>query len=313
MRILIVSPVSAHAVEELKKNHDVICAFNAPQKEIQDKIVDRDVLVFRSGPDISAEVMRCAPSLSLLIRAGSGLDNLDLGYVRTHGITLRRIEQPGARAVAELGFALMLGLARRIRMADQTLRQGKWAKHELTGYLLANKTLGIYGCGNIGTQVGEMGAAWGMQVVGCVENLSEERVSDLAERGIRLTDANEVLSTSDFLSLNLPLNASTRNLIGEQAFKRMKPSAYLINLARGGIVDEQALLRALENNELAGAGLDVHEAEGDGEISPLAGLDNVILTPHIGAGTVDTQYQIGQKILQIVADFSPSKTSLAGT
>ncbi len=306
MRILIVSPVSMHAVEQVSKNHDVICAFNAPNEEIKDKIVDRDVLIFRSGPDISAEVMRCAPSLRLLIRAGSGIDNLDLGYVREHEITLRRIEQPGARAVAELGFALMLGLARRIRTADQTLRQGKWAKHELTGYLLANKTVGIYGCGNIGSQVGEMGVAWGMQVIGCVEHTSKERTRALAARGIRLTDVEEVLSASDFLSLNLPLSDSTRNLIGKQMFDQMKPSAFLINLARGGIVDEQALLTALKDNKIAGAGLDVHEAEGDGKISPLADLENVILTPHIGAGTVDTQYQIGEEILEIIKEFSKS-------
>ena len=306
MKILIVSPVSTHAVEQLRKNHDVICAFNAPNEEIEDRIVDRDVLIFRSGPDMSAEVMRRAPSLSLLIRAGSGIDNLDLSYVREHGIVLRRIEQPGARAVAELGFALMLGLARRIRTADQTLRQGTWAKHQLTGYLLADKTLGIYGCGNIGSQIGEMGAAWGMQVIGCVENVSEERAHALAERNIRLTNVEELLSASDFLSLNLPLSDSTRNLIGKQAFDLMKPSAFLINLARGGIVDEHALLTALKDNRIAGAGLDVHEAEGDGKISPLADLENVILTPHIGAGTVDTQYQIGEEILEIVKESSKS-------
>lgn len=304
MKILIVSPVSMHAVEKLRENHDVICAFNAPNEEIEQKIVDRDALVFRSGPDINAAVMRRAPSLRLLIRAGSGIDNLDLDHVREHDIQLRRIEGPGARAVAELGFALMLGLARRVRTADQTLRQGRWAKHELTGYLLSNKTLGVYGCGNIGSQVAQLGAAWGMQAIGCVEHPSDERARALADRGIRLTDAEEVLSASDFLSLNLPLSDSTRNLIGEQAFERMKPTAFLINLARGGIVDEQALLRALNDSKLGGAGLDVHEEEGDGKISPLAGLENVLLTPHIGAGTVDTQYQIGEQILEIVQEFS---------
>lgn len=306
MKILIVSPVSMHAVERLREDHDVICAFNAPNAEIKKKIVDRDVLVFRSGPDISAEIMQQAPLLRLLIRAGSGIDNLDLDYVREHDIPLRRIEGPGARAVAELGFALMLALARRIRTADQTLRQGKWAKHELTGYLLANKTLGIYGCGNIGSQVGQLGAAWGMKAIGCVEHPSEERAKALEENGIRLTDADEVLAASDFLSLNLPLSVSTRNLIGKQAFEQMRPTAFLINLARGGIVDEEALLEALKHNKLAGAGLDVHAAEGQGKISPLAELENVILTPHIGAGTVDTQYQIGEQILEIVAEFNRS-------
>ena len=133
-----------------------------------------------------------------------------------------------------------------------------------------------------------------MKAIGCVEHPSEERAKALEENGIRLTDADEVLAASDFLSLNLPLSVSTRNLIGKQAFEQMRPTAFLINLARGGIVDEEALLEALKHNKLAGAGLDVHAAEGQGKISPLAELENVILTPHIGAGTVDTQYQIGE-------------------
>lgn len=303
MKILIVSPVSSHAVDRLREHHEVIAAFNAPQEDIKAKIVGCDVLVFRSGPDISAEVMQCAPGLKLLVRAGSGIDNLDLDYVAENNIELRRIEQPGARAVAELGFALMLALARQIRKADRSLRQGRWIKHELTGHLLHKKTLGVYGAGNIGSQVGEMGAAWGMNVIGCVENATEERARDLAKRNIRMTDARELLSTADFVSLNLPLRDSTRYLIGKEAFDLMKPTAFLINLARGGVVEEQALLSALREGKIAGAGLDVHEAEGEGKISPLAELDNVLLTPHVGAGTLDTQYEIGEQILEIVGNF----------
>ena len=303
MKILIVSPVSAHAVERLKERHEVICAFNAPNEEIKAKIVGCDVLVFRSGPDISREVMGCAPTLRLLIRAGSGIDNLDLGYVREHDIPLHRIEQPGARAVAELGFALMLALSRKLRFADQSLRQGRWAKHEITGHLLYKKTLGIYGAGNIGSQVGEMGAAWGMNVIGCVENASDDRARMLAKRNIQLADPEEVLAASDYVSLNLPLSESTRYIISDSAFELMKPTAYLINLARGGVVHEKALLAALREGKIAGAGLDVHEAEGEGHISPLAELDNVILTPHMGAGTLDTQYEIGEEILEIVKKY----------
>ena len=147
MKILIVSPISDHAVEALGKKHEVVCAFNAPQEEIKRQIVGCDVLVFRSGPDINADVMRCSSRLSLLIRAGSGLDNLDLDYVKNRKIALRRIEAPGARAVAELSFALMLSLARQVLRADTLLRQGHWAKHDLTGLLLFGKTLGIYGAG----------------------------------------------------------------------------------------------------------------------------------------------------------------------
>ena len=143
MKILIVSPVAEAAIDALRHEHEVSVAFNAPQDQIKEQIADQDALVFRSGPDISAEVMACAPNLKLLVRAGSGLDNLDVDYVREHGIQLERIEQPGARAVAELAFTLMLALARQVRTADSLLRQGHWAKHQLTGSLLRGKTLGI--------------------------------------------------------------------------------------------------------------------------------------------------------------------------
>ncbi len=278
----------------------MLVAFNAPQEEIKEKIEGCDVLVFRSGPDINAEVMACAPKLSLLVRAGSGLDNLDLEYAKRNGILLRRIERPGARAVAELSFACMLALARQIRKADSLLRRGRWAKHELTGYLLSGKTLGIYGAGNIGTEVGRMGAAWGMEVIGCVRQPSLDRARSFERNHIRLTDSEEVLAKSDFVSLHVPLEPSTRKLIDERALTRMKPTAYLINLARGGVVDEQALLRALQESHIAGAGVDVHECEGEGQVSPLAELPNVILTPHIGAGTVDTQFEIGEEIISII-------------
>lgn len=300
MRILIASPIYPGTIDELRKDHDVICAFNAPVEELKQVIPDREVLVFRSGVDINAEVMACAPGLRLLIRAGSGLDNIDLDYVQAKGIELHRIELPGAKAVSELAFALMLGLARQLRRADSSLRDGHWIKHEITGYLLTGKTLGIVGAGNIGSLAGRMGVAWGMDVVGCVEGASEERAADLAAQGIRLASMDEVLSTSDFISLHVPLSDSTRNLIDSRALGLMKPDAFLVNLARGGVVDEQALYEALTEGRLAGAGMDVHSQEGEGKISPLAELDNVILTPHIGAGTVDTQKEIGATVMEIL-------------
>jgi D-3-phosphoglycerate dehydrogenase len=304
MRILIVSPVAEAAIDELRGSHEVIVAFNAPQDEIKEKIVGCDALVFRSGPDISAEVMSCAPTLRLLVRAGSGLDNLDVDYVQANNIALERIELPGARAVAELAFTLMLNLARQIRTADALLRQGHWAKHQLTGSLLRGKTLGIYGAGNIGTTAGSMGIAWGMDVIGCVENPSAERAEILHNKNIELVDVADLLARADFVSVHLPLKDSTRNIVDADAFAQMKSGAILVNLARGGVVDEVALKEALDTGRLAGAGMDVHEREGEGKISPLAENDNVILTPHIGAGTVDTQREIGETLVQIVAEYS---------
>ena len=304
MKILIASPIYADALEHLRKDNDVVTAFDAGSEELIKHIKDREALVFRSGVDISADVMAKAPGLRLLVRAGSGFDNVDVAYCEEKGIEMIRIPGPGARAVAELGFSLMLALARQILVADQLLRKGRWAKHELSGYLLGGKTLGIYGAGNIGSLVGRLGHAWGMHVIGCVKSPTEERAASLSDDGVRLVDADEVIEKSDFLTVNLPLCDETRNIIDTETFSRMKPGSFLINLARGGIVDETALLETLTRGHLGGAALDVHANEGDGKISSLAGLSNVILTPHIGAMTVDSQRAIGERVLEIFAQRS---------
>lgn len=303
MNILIVSPVDPEAIRTMQKRYDVVCAFNASEAELKARIHDREVLIFRSGVQITADVMAAAPNLRLLIRAGSGVDNIDLDYVRRRGLRLVRIPEPGAKAVAELTFALMLALARHVLRADALTRQGRWAKHELSGYLLTGKTLGIIGAGNIGSRVGQMGAVWGMNVIGCVEHPTAEKAIRLRQKGIRLTDCREVLETSDFVCIHVPLKESTINLIDARALSLMKPSAYLINMSRGGVVDEEALREALISGRLRGAALDVHKREGEGQISPLADLPNVILTPHIGAMTVDSQREIGERILQILENF----------
>jgi D-3-phosphoglycerate dehydrogenase len=267
-------------------------------------IRDREVLVFRSGVNIPAALMAAAPRLRLLIRAGSGLDNIDLDYLRQRGLELKRIPGPGARAVAELAFGLMLALSRQILPADSQLRRGRWAKHELTGHLLDGKRLGIVGVGNIGSLVGRMGVAWGMEALGCVEHPSAERAAAFRDQGIHLADFQEVLAAADYLCICVPLKDSTRFMIGRPELARMKPGAFLVNTARGGVVDETALGEALRQGKLAGAALDVHQREGENCISSLADLDNVVLTPHIGAMTVDSQREIGRKILEIIDDFA---------
>ncbi len=311
MKILIVSSTDSDAIETLRKQHDVIYSPNPSDKELRSLLADREALIFRSGVDISAEVMASAPNLKLLIRAGSGLDNLNVDYAQSLSIALIRIPGPGAQAVAELAFTLMLALSRQLLEADRLLQKGHWAKNELTGYLLKGKVLGIIGVGNIGSRVGQIGAALGMQVLGC--DISPAPANDLAEKGIRLADFDAVLAQADYLSIHVPLTDSTRRLIGAEALSRMKSGAFLVNLARGGVVDEAALLQALiKPNGLRGAALDVHEKEGEGKVSPLAGLPNVILTPHIGSNTVDTQREIGRRILEAVDTFetkSKGKTS----
>jgi phosphoglycerate dehydrogenase-like enzyme len=297
MKILFASSIDADAIETLAGDHEVVRAFGASESVLIDAIGGCDVLVFRSGVDISAAVLDAADSLSLIVRAGSGYDNIDLEPVRRRGIRFIRIPGPGAKAVAELSFAMMLALARDLFWADSSWRAGRWVKSQARGRLLTGRVLGIVGAGNIGSRVGELGAAWGMEVLGCVEHPGPGVEGSLARRGVQLVGLPEVLSRSDFVSVHVPLQDSTRNLIDAAALARMRRGSYLVSLARGGVVDEPALRRALESGHLAGAGLDVHAVEGDGNVPDLADLPNVILTPHIGASTIDSQREIGAILL----------------
>jgi D-3-phosphoglycerate dehydrogenase len=315
MKILVASKIDPTALDHLRSRHDVVVAIGAERSELEERMADREALVFRSGVAIDEALLERAGNLRLIVRAGSGLDNLDVRSVEARGISIRRIPGPGARAVAELTFAHFLGLARQVLVADRLLREGHWAKNDLAGWNLGGKTLGIVGLGSIGSTVARLGAAWDMQVVGCVEHPSRDRSAAFEAAGIRLLDLDEVLSESDFVSIHVPLNADTRGMIGAKQLALMRPGSFLVNIARGGIVDEAALLAALRVGERpAAAALDVHVSEGEGRISPLAGLPNVILTPHIGATTVDAQREIGVEVVRIVdeaADLADGSASSA--
>lgn len=305
MRILVASQISPAALATLQERHDVRLAVGAPEDELAAAAADREAIVFRSGVSMGPGVL-AAPDLRLLVRAGSGLDNLDLATVNARGIQLVRIPGPGAQAVAELTFGLMIALARSIVLADRHLRDAHWTKSELVGYNLRGKRLGVIGLGSIGSRVATLGLAWGMRPVGVVEHPSEERAAAFAAQGIDLADTDQVLAESDFISLHVPLTPETRGMIGRAELSRIKPGAFLVNIARGGVVDEAALLEALTpGGPLRGAALDVHAAEGEGKRSPLADLPNVVLTPHIGAQTIDAQEEIGREIVAIIDAFEP--------
>lgn len=303
MRILVASPISPQALEELSPRHEIVDGVGQPEEELRRRIAGCDALIFRSGVQITASVMESSPQLRLVVRAGSGIDNIDLGHVEERGLELVRVPGPGAQAVAEMTFALILGLARQVLIADRALREGRWIKHEVRGHLLQGKTLGVYGAGNIGYKVARMGVALGMRVLACVEHPSQERRTSFREDGVELETGDVLLLEADYLSVHVALNETTTGMIGRSELAKMKPTAFLVSLARGGVVDEASLLEALESGRLAGAGLDVHEHEGEGHVSPLASFPNVVLTPHIGATTVDTQDVIGQKIVEIIDTF----------
>lgn len=298
MKVLLASPIDPATTEVLRERHDVV---QADPAHLRSAVGDAEVVVLRSGPTLSAEVLTGAPRLRLVVRAGSGLDNIDLDAARERGITVVRIAGMSAAPVAELTFALLLALARKVTLADRLIRDGSWPKQRLGGPLLRGKTLGVVGAGNIGGLVGQMGYVWGMHVLGCVARPDATVGEQLAQRGIVLSDFDEVVEQADFVTLHVPLSDTTRHLVDAEVLDRMRPGSLLVNMARGGVVDEKALHEALvEGRTVAGAALDVHEAEGDGTISPLADLPNVVLTPHIGAMAVDTQQRIGARVLELV-------------
>jgi D-3-phosphoglycerate dehydrogenase / 2-oxoglutarate reductase len=301
MKILVASSIDPTAVQALRTAYDVTTAVNVSAGELAAAFIDREVVIFRSGVQISADIQAQSSSLSLLVRAGSGLDNVDLVFARDRGVRVVRIPGSSAQPVAELTFGLLLNVARRINEADRAVRRGHWPKAALTGPLVTGKTLGIVGAGNIGSVVGQMGAAWGMRVLGCVAEHDAGIRDNLAARGIELASLAEVVAQADFLCLHVPLTESTRHLVDAEFLARMKPGAILVNMARGGVVDEDALYDNLAGGAgLRGAGLDVHACEGEGQVPRLAALDNVVLTPHIGAMATDSQRLIGRRVIEIV-------------
>lgn len=301
MKILLASSIDPAAIKALEKDHDVVRAFNAPEEQLTELVQDREAVVFRSGVRISAQVLDAAPNLELLVRAGSGLDNIDVAHARARGVQIVRVPGSSAQPVAELTFGLLLSLVRRVALADRLLREGHWPKAQLGGPLLSGKTLGIVGAGRIGSRVGEMGAAWGMRAIGCVDRATPKVTTALAGRGVTLTDFDTVVAEADFLCLHLPLDDHTRHIVDARVLSRMKDGSFLVNVARGGVVDEKALYTELtEGDRVLGAALDVHEAEGEGVLSPLGALPNVVLTPHIGAMAWDSQRLIGERVVELL-------------
>ena len=301
MKILLASPIDPAAIETLDRDHDVVRAFNAPEEELVGLVRDREAVIFRSGVTLSAPVIDAAPNLALLLRAGSGLDNIDVAYAVDRGVQVVRVPGSSAQPVAEHTFALLLSLVRNVTRADRLLREGHWPKPTLGGPLLAGKTLGIVGAGRIGSRVGELGAAWGMRPLGCVDRPTPAVAAALAVRGITLTDFDTVIAESDFVCLHVPLDERTHHMVDAGVLARMKPGAFLVNVARGGVVDEDALHGALTGEgPLLGAALDVHEREGEGVVPRLGALPNVVLTPHIGAMAWDSQRLIGERVLELL-------------
>jgi len=251
-----------------------------------------DALIVRSRTKVTPPMFEAAGQLKVIGRAGVGVDNIDLEAARSHEVTVVNAPESTTLAVAELTIGLMLAMAREITRADAGMKQGAWLKQEISGLELHGKTLGILGVGRIGAEVAKRASAFGMTVLGYDSRYSNPEIKVRVAEPVGLED---LYARSDFVSLHLPLTDETRSMVNVQAFGQMKLGVRIVSVARGGILDESALLNALESGQVAGAALDVFASEPPGA-SELVRHPNVIATPHIGAQTAEAQSRAAEDI-----------------
>lgn len=299
MKILFADKLAQEAVDLAKSKADVETFDGLSEDELLSKIHGVDALIVRSKTKVPASIMDAADRLKYIGRAGTGVDNIEIPAASERGIYVMNTPTANSVSVAELSIGLMLSLLRNLNKADKTMKAGTWAKKQLKGNELFQKTLGLIGFGRIGGLVAERAKAFGMDVVVYDPYITAE----IAEKnGAKLfTDLDDLLRASDMISLHVPLTPKTKNMISTEQFKTMKKNAIIINCARGGTIDEAALFDALDSGEIAGAALDVYSQEPP-ENSPLFSLDNVILTPHLGASTEEAQVRAGTQLVENIFD-----------
>jgi D-3-phosphoglycerate dehydrogenase len=267
--------------------------------ELAADLADADALLVRSATKVTADLLKAAPRLRIIGRAGTGVDNIDVTAASGRGILV--VNAPGANSisVAEHACALMLALARAVPAADRAMKDGRWEKKRFVGTELRGKTLGIAGLGRIGQEVAERARAFGMKIVAHDPFISHE----VAERlGVQLLSLDDLCASSDFLTLHLPATPETKHLLNDARFEKVKPGIRIINTARGELIDEAALKRALESGKVAAAALDVFEIEPLADWA-LAQLPQVVATPHIAASTEEAQELVGLDTAAAVRDF----------
>ncbi len=300
MKVLVSDNISPKGIKIIEKSGlKVDIKTGLAPEALKKEIGKYDALIIRSATKVTADIIDAAKKLKVIGRAGSGLDNVDKIAATKHGIVV--MNTPGGNTVttAEHTVALMLSMSRLIPQATASLKQGRWEKKKFMGVELYNKTLGVIGLGNIGTHVAKMAMGMGMNVITYDPYLSEEKAKTL---GVTVVDLEDLFKKSDFISCHVPLTNETRGMINDTSIATMKKGVRIINAARGGIVDEKALYKALKSGRVAAAALDVFEKEPPGD-SPLFELDNFICTPHLGASTADAQENVAVAVASQIVDY----------
>lgn len=303
-RVLITDSINPKAAEILKASCDIIFEPKLSHEELLKQIQDVDALMIRSASTVSADVLEQAPHLRIVGRAGVGTDNIDVQTATKHGVIVVNSPDGNTVAAAEHTVGMLMALARHIPEGDATLKGGAWARSKLMGVEVYGKTLGVVGLGRIGRRVAKTCLALEMKVNVFDPFLS---IAMAEELGVGLVTFDEVLETSDFITIHAPKTRETQNLFNTESFARCKPGLRIVNCARGGIINEAALVEAIQKGFVAGAALDVFEQEPLPADSPLLQLgdlaNKVVITPHLGASTEEAQINVALDVAEQIRDF----------
>ncbi len=301
-RIFVADKLHKKGVEllEAQSDFEVVVKPGLGEDELCEAIKGMHAVIVRSGVKITGKVIEAADVLRVIGRAGIGVDNIDVAKATERGILVMNNPSGNAVTTAEHAIALMFALARRIPQAHASVTSGKWERSKFQGTELSGKILGIVGLGNIGSIVAEKAVGLGLTVIAHDPYASEEAARRL---GVKLVSFDELLEQADIITLHVPLTENTKGLIGSKALSKMKERALLINCARGGVVDEEALVEALKGGRIAGAAIDVYSQEPPSPDHPLFSLENVVCTPHLGASTREAQENVAIGIVQQITDF----------
>lgn len=298
MKIIVCDPIDAESIDQMRRaGLEVEVQDSITPQELAQVLPPYDGMVVRSRTKVPAALIDAAPNLKVIVRGGVGLDTIDVEYARARGITVLNTPAASSAAVAELTIGYMFAMARRLYETTASMKAGKWEKKKFKGEELAGKTLGIVGVGNIGKEVARRALALDMQVIAYDPYVP-------APQGVeQVQDMPAILRRSDYLTFHLPLTDETHNMISRAEFDEMKAGVRVINCARGGIIDEDALYEALLSGKVAGAALDVY-AEEPPQGNKLFSLDQVIGSPHIGAATGEAQGRIGSELAEKLIAFA---------
>ena len=295
-RILISDPIDPEGIEFLRAQADVDIKTGLSTQELVEILGDYDALIVRSETQVSPEVVKAGTRLQVIGRAGIGVDNIDLDAATSRGIAVVNAPTGNTIAAVEHTMALMLALARNVPQAQHSLEQGHWSRSAFMGVEVRNKTLGIIGLGRVGSEVAKRAQSFAMHILAYDPFVSPDYSRIL---GVDLVQMDTLLAESDFVTIHVPLTDSTKQILGDRELAIMKPGSRLINVARGGLVDEEALLKALDEGKLAGAALDVFSKE-PAQGNPLVSHPKVVATPHLGASTREAQREVAVEVAEQV-------------